>query len=186
MNDIMCEENKIKCKNIVSIYTIRMYLNGFIIGYIFRDDIYNKYYKHKKSNIFFHYIKQNILDINKNLHLKNLVYIPKAHSFETYISKRLNCNKNCHLVGGTTNTSRLYILKKNLQVSNFVGFRLSFWTCFCTYSCWQLNNILENSILSPIISGFVASIFSKGIFRESKKSLIPCWMGCMLSYIIFT
>lgn len=129
MNDIMCEENKIKCKNIVSIYTIRMYLNGFIIGYIFRDDIYNKYYKHKKSNIFFHYIKQNILDINKNLHLKNLVYIPKAYSFETYISKRLNCNKNRHLVGSTTKTSRLYILNKNLQVSNFVGFRLSFWTC---------------------------------------------------------
>ncbi|KOB59963.1 hypothetical protein PFHG_01726 [Plasmodium falciparum HB3] len=128
MNDIMCEENKIKCKNIVSIYTIRMYLNGFIIGYIFRDDIYNKYYKHKKSNIFFHYIKQNILDINKNLHLKNLVYIPKAYSFETYISKRLNCNKNRHLVGSTTKTSRLYILNKNLQVSNFVGFRLSFWT----------------------------------------------------------
>ncbi|SBT78487.1 shikimate dehydrogenase, putative [Plasmodium ovale] len=210
MNDNIFEDNKIRCKNIVSIYAIRMYLNGFIIGYVFRHQIYKKFYIHKNDNVIFHFIKRNIFSMTNDSISRNATYLTKYNSpnnKKRSLYNRLNINRGNGTStgsdirggrsgnrGGVKNHGYLYKLipfnelanlRRNIQVSNFVAFRLSFWTCFCTLTCWQLNRSLENSLVSPILSGFVASSLNILVFREQKKTLIPRWFGCLLSYVIF-
>ncbi|SBT80485.1 shikimate dehydrogenase, putative [Plasmodium malariae] len=164
-----------------------MYLNGFIIGYVFRHEINKKFYLHKNDNIIFHYIKTNVSSKTNNNNCKNSFFLMKNI---LYNHKKTSLNKMFLYVNGYNQNyqnilkflqfSKLLNLKKNIQVSNFVAFRLSFWTCFCTLSCWQLNKNIENTIVSSMLSGFIASSFNKLVFREYQRVLIPSWFGCIL------
>ncbi|CRG94643.1 conserved Plasmodium protein, unknown function [Plasmodium gallinaceum] len=186
MNDILCEDNKIKYKNVVSIYTIRMYINGFIIGYVFRQEIHRKFYIYKKDNIIFSLIKKNIYIKNNTKKLQNSFNLAKHSLYNTRLNNKLNFNnKNINFFFKLPLFNILLNFKNNIQISNFLAFRLSFWTCVCTFCCCKLNKSMDNSIIPPIISGIFASSVSKLIFRENKKILIPTWLGCVLSYVIY-
>ncbi|GAW82639.1 hypothetical protein, conserved [Plasmodium gonderi] len=187
----MMEDNQIKCKNIVSMYTIRMYINGFIIGYVFRHEIYKKFFLHKNDNLLFHYIKKWFYTKTHSKNSNNTILLYSqnlCHHRKICSTNKLNYYSNCknnkfaYKLFPFPNLSNL---KKNIQISNFLASRLALWTCFCTLTCWELNTVFESNIISPIFSGLVASSFNKIIFREYQKVLIPSWLGCVLSYIIF-
>ncbi|EDL46218.1 hypothetical protein, conserved [Plasmodium vivax] len=191
MNDMMKEDSQIKCKNIVSMYTIRMYLNGVIIGYVFRREIYRKFYVYKNDNLLFHCLKKGFSSVARNKGPPNTAHLsPKSlsHHRKIRLASKLNyygSRKGNKYVCNFFPFRNLSNLKKNMEVSNFLASRLAFWTCFCTLTCWELNTVFESSVISPIFSGLVASAFNKVIFREYQKILIPGWLGCILSYIIF-
>ncbi|CRH01478.1 conserved Plasmodium protein, unknown function [Plasmodium relictum] len=186
MNDILCEDSKIKFKNIVSIYTIRMYINGFIIGYVFRKEIHKKFYIHKNDNIIFSYVKKNINAKKSTQKFKNSFYLAKYKLYNTRLNNKLNFNNNSSKIFCKFPSFNILLkIKNNIQISNFLASRLSFWTCVCTLCYCELNKNLDNSIISSTLSGIFASSISKVIFRERKKILIPTWLGCVISYIIF-
>ncbi|EUD69478.1 hypothetical protein C922_00341 [Plasmodium inui San Antonio 1] len=200
MNDMMKEDSQIKCKNIVSIYTIRMYLNGVIIGYVFRREIYRKFYVYKNDNLIFHCLKEGFCSAARNQGPPSTAHLSSqslSHHRKIRLASKLNYNNYCKSNKYICNSfpfRNLSNLKKNIEVSNFLASRLAFWTLehtrtprrlpnstgVCTLTCWELNKVFENSVLSPICSGVVASAFNKVIFREYQKILIPGWLGCIL------
>ncbi|KJP87752.1 hypothetical protein AK88_02647 [Plasmodium fragile] len=191
MNNMMKEDSQIRCKNIVSIYTIRMYLNGVIIGYVFRREIYRKFYVYKNDNLIFHYFKKGFSSLTRNKGPPSTTHLSHkclSHHRKIRLANKLNyynSRKSNEYISNFFPFRNISNLKKNFEVSNFLASRLAFWTCFCTLTCWELNKVFENSVVSPICSGFVASAFNKVMFREYHKILIPGWLGCILSYIIF-
>ncbi|VWU48293.1 shikimate dehydrogenase, putative [Hepatocystis sp. ex Piliocolobus tephrosceles] len=189
--NLISEDNKLKCKNVVLIYTIRMYLNGLIIGYVFRKEIYKNFYLCKNNDVIYNSIKKTFGYINNKVY-KNPSFLLKYDLHKNkYIYNKLNSNiskKKNYYIYKFIPLHKLSNLKTNIQVSNFFALRLSFWTLFCSLTCWNLNKSLDNSIICPTISGFIASSLNKMIFKEHKKPLIPIWLGCILSnfkYVIF-
>ncbi|CAD2099946.1 shikimate dehydrogenase, putative [Plasmodium vinckei brucechwatti] len=190
MNDIISKDNQIKSKNFVTIYTIRMYLNGFIIGYVFRKEIYKNFYIHKNDNIIFDIIKKNKFSPIYNNYKKS-AYISKItlrYKTRNYLFKKLNLynnNQNYQHSYKTILFHKLPYLKKNVYIPNFFAIRLSFWTCICSTLCWHLNKRIDNIAISSTLSGLIASSVNKKFFRESTKVFIPNWFGCIISYAIF-
>ncbi|SBT43319.1 conserved Plasmodium protein, unknown function [Plasmodium ovale wallikeri] len=81
--------------------------------------------------------------------------------------------------GGVKNHGYLYKLipfnelanlRRNIQVSNFVAFRLSFWT-------WKMQKYQCLSLFILCSSKRKTCEY----VREQKKTLIPRWFGCLLS-----
>ncbi|CAD2111245.1 shikimate dehydrogenase, putative [Plasmodium vinckei petteri] len=190
MNDIISKDNQIKSKNFVTIYTIRMYLNGFIIGYVFRKEIYKNFYIHKNDNIIFDIIKKNKFSPIYNNYKKS-TYISKItlrYKTRNYLFKKLNLynnNQNYQHSYKTILFHKLPYLKRNVHIPNFFAIRLSFWTCICSTLCWHLNKRIDNIAISSTLSGLIASSVNKTFFRESTKVFIPNWFGCIISYAIF-
>ncbi|CDU19744.1 shikimate dehydrogenase, putative [Plasmodium yoelii] len=193
MNDIISKDNQIKSKNFITIYTIRMYLNGFIIGYVFRKEIYKNFYMHKNDNIIFDIIKKNKFSPIYNNYKKS-TYISKItlrYKTKNDLFKRLkayNNNQNYQNYQNTCKTilfHKLPYLKRNFHIPNFFAVRLSFWTCISSTICWYLNKQIDNIPISSTLSGFIASSVNKTFFRESTKVFIPNWVGCIISYAIF-
>ncbi|CXI89581.1 conserved Plasmodium protein, unknown function [Plasmodium berghei] len=190
MNDIISKDNQIKSKNFITIYTIRMYLNGFIIGYVFRKEIYKNFYMHKNDNIIFDIIKKNKFSPIYN-NYKKLTYISKItlrYQTKNDLFKKLNTynnNQNYQHSCKTILFHKLPYLKRNVHIPNFFAIRLSFWTCICSTICWNLNKQIGNIAISSTLSGLIASSINKTFFRESTKVFIPNWVGCIISYAIF-
>lgn len=180
MSDDVINNKKVPCKNLVTSFSIRMYINGFIIGYVFRDDIHKKFYLHKNDNIIFSKIKQ-ILSIQGNTHYSINEKVSQCKNVQDglFYNNRNVTHSNNSII------KKIKKLKSNIQVSNYLAIRLTLWTSICSLCYCELNKKIENNAIVPLISGGLASSISKFFFQEKKRVLIPAWMGCALGYIIF-